>query len=108
MHSLVLTTSGTSIAAALLVQQPGQAQIPKADNPADSRRITLAATTQRAVAESNNLITRMLRTGELTSVRVQDDPQIAGRQIQTLQQIYTRRRWQRHAPDGGSDHGVGG
>lgn len=85
-RSLVLTT--TSIAVALLVQQPGQAQIPKADNPADSRRITVTATTQRAVAESNNLITRMLRTGELTSVRVHDDPQIAGRQIQTLQQTY--------------------
>ena len=84
-RSLVLTTS---IAITFLVQQPGQAQIPKADNPADSRRITVTATTQRAVAESNNLITRMLRTGELTNVRVHDDPQIAGRQIQTLQQTY--------------------
>ena len=48
----------------------------------------LTATTQSAVAESNTLITRMLQAGELTSVRVQDDPQIAGRQMQTLQQVY--------------------
>ena len=48
----------------------------------------LRATTQDAVAESNSLITRMLQAGELKSVRVQDDPQIAGRQIQTLQQVY--------------------
>ena len=48
----------------------------------------LTATTQSAVAESNSLITRMLQAGELTSVRIQDDPQIAGRQMQTLQQVY--------------------
>lgn len=90
VRSLVLTTFGMSVAVALLVQEPGRAQIPKADNPADSRRITLAATTRGAVAESNNLITRMLRAGELTSMRIQNDPQIAGRQIETLQQIYHR------------------
>src|SRR6185295_17024634 len=36
----------------------------------------------------NSLIARMLQAGELRSVRVQDDPQIAGRQMQTLQQVY--------------------
>jgi len=88
MRLLLLRTLGTFVAVALLVQQPGRAQIAQAANPADSRRITLTATTQDAVAESNRLITRMLHAGELTSVRVQDDSQIAGRQIQTLQQVY--------------------
>jgi bacillolysin len=88
MRSLVLTTLGISIAVALLVQQPGRAQVAQAGNGSDPGRIMLTATTQSAVAESNSLITRMLQAGELTSVRVQDDPQIAGRQIQTLQQVY--------------------
>jgi len=48
----------------------------------------LAATTPAGIAQSTNRISRMLQVGELTNVRVQDDPQIAGRQIQTLQQIY--------------------
>ena len=48
----------------------------------------LSATTQDAIADSNRLITRMLQASELKSVHVQDDPQIAGRQIQTLQQVY--------------------
>ena len=88
MRSLVLTTLGMSIAVALLVQQPGRAQVPQAGTPADAGRIMLTATTQSAVAESNSVISRMLQAGELTSVRVQDDPQIAGRQTQTLQQVY--------------------
>jgi bacillolysin len=88
MRLLVLRTLGAFVAVALLTPQPGRAQIVQAGNPADSRRIALTATTQDAIAESNSLITRMLRAGELTSVRVQDDPQIAGRQIQTLQQVY--------------------
>jgi Zn-dependent metalloprotease len=48
----------------------------------------LAATTQAAVSESAALISRMVQAGDLGSVRVQDDPQIAGRQTQTLQQRY--------------------
>ena len=88
MRLLVLTPLGISIAAALLVQQPGRAQVAQAGTPADSGRIMLTATTQSALAESNSLITRMLQAGELTSVRIQDDPQIAGRQMQTLQQVY--------------------
>jgi Zn-dependent metalloprotease len=88
MRSLVVKTLGTFVAVALLTQQSGRAQIAQAGNPADSRRITLTATTQDAVAESNSLITRMLQAGELTSRQVQDDPQFAGRQIQTLQQVY--------------------
>lgn len=88
MCLLVLRTLGIVVAVALLTQQPGRAQIAQGGNPGDSRRISLTATTQDAVAESNSLINRMLRAGELTSVRVQDDPQIAGRQIQTLQQVY--------------------
>ena len=67
---------------------PDERRLPRPVTPADSGRIMLTATTQSAVAESNSLITRMLQAGELTSVRVQDDPQIAGRQIQTLQQVY--------------------
>jgi bacillolysin len=55
---------------------------------ADSGRIMFTATTQSAVTESDRLITRMLQAGELTSVRVQDDPQIAGRQMHTLQQVH--------------------
>lgn len=87
-HLPVLRTLGTVVAVAVLVQQPGRAQTVQGDNPADSRRISLTATTQSAVTESNNLITRMLQAGELRSVRVQDDAQIAGRQIQTLRQVY--------------------
>ena len=57
--------------------------------PADSGRIACWRRPRRALSpKSNSLITRMLQAGELTSVRVQDDPQIAGRQIQTLQQVY--------------------
>ena len=88
MRWLVLTPLGISIAVALLLQQPGRAQVAQAGTAADSGRIMLTATTQSAVAESNSLITRMLQAGELTSVRIQDDPQIAGRQMQTLQQVY--------------------
>jgi bacillolysin len=88
MRSLVLTTLGMLIAVAPLMQQPGHAQVAQAANGTDSGRIMLTATTQSAVLESNSLITRMLQAGELTSLRVHDDPQIAGRQIQTLQQVY--------------------
>jgi Zn-dependent metalloprotease len=87
MRSLVMTTLGMSVAAAV-VQPPGRAQVAQLGTTADSTRIMLMATTQSAVADSNILITRMLQAGELTSVRVQDDPQVAGRQIQTLQQVY--------------------
>jgi Zn-dependent metalloprotease len=87
MRLLVLRTLGTFVAVAVLVQ-PGRAQTAQGGNPADSRRIMLRATARAAVAESNSLITRMLQAGELTNVRVQDDPQIAGRQIQTLRQVY--------------------
>jgi bacillolysin len=83
---LAPTASATFVAVALLVQQPGRAQI--AQNAVDSRRITFTATTQGAVSESNSLIARMLQEGELASVRVQNDRQIANRQSQTLQQIY--------------------
>ena len=87
MRSLLLATFWIFIPAALM-QQPGRAQVAQAGTPADSTRTMLTATTQSAVAESNILITRMMQSGELTSVRIQDDPQIAGRQIQTLQQVY--------------------
>jgi len=79
---------GTVAALALLVQPPGRALFAQAGPAIDSRRITVAATTQTAVAESNSVIARMLQAGELASVRILDDPQIAGRQIQTLQQVY--------------------
>jgi thermolysin len=85
MRSLVLRTLGTFVTVALLLQQPGRAQVAQAG---DGGRITLTATAQSAVAESNVLINRMLQAGELTSVRVLDDPQIPGRQTQTLQQVY--------------------
>jgi bacillolysin len=87
MRSLVLTMLGLSIAVAVLTQ-PARAQRAQTSDVADSGRIRLAATTPTGIVQSNNLITRMLQVGELTNVRVQDDPQIAGRQIQTLQQIY--------------------
>lgn len=85
---LVSRTLVVTVAVALLQEQPGRAQVAQATNPADSRRVTLTAMTQDAIADSNVTITRMQQAGELTSVRVQDDPQIAGRQIQTLQQVY--------------------
>ena len=86
-RSLTLSTLGT-VVIALLVQQPGRAQVAQNANPMDSARVTVMATTQSAVAESNTVIARMVQAGELNTVRVQDDPQIAGRQIQTLQQFY--------------------
>jgi Zn-dependent metalloprotease len=88
MRPLVLTTFGTVLAAALLIQQPGLAQSAQAGRVANSRRVTMAAMTPAAVAQSNSLIARMLKTGDLRNVRVEDDPQIDGRQIQTLQQMY--------------------
>ncbi len=88
MRVVLLRTLGTVAAVALLVQQPGRAQSAQTANPADSRRMTIASTTPDAIAASNSVIARMLQTGELTNVSVLDDPQIAGRQIQTLQQQY--------------------
>jgi thermolysin len=85
MRTLVLRTLGTVAAVALLAQQAGRAQIA---SPLDSRRMTVAATTPDAIAASSGVIARLLQTGELTNVSVLDDPQIAGRQIQTLQQLY--------------------
>jgi bacillolysin len=82
----VLATFATFVLIALSMQLPGRAQI--AQNALDSRRITFTATTQSAVVESNPLISRMLQAGELTSVRVLNDRQIANRQTQTLQQVY--------------------
>jgi len=88
MRSVVSTALGTVIAVTLMLQEPGRAQVPQTGNPADSRRITLMATAQADVVESNSMIARMLQAGELTSVRILDDPQIPGRQMQTLQQMY--------------------
>ena len=76
------------IVVVVLLQQPGRAQIGQESNSADSRRITLSATTPGAIVESNSLIGRMMKAGELTSRQVQNDPQIRARQIQTLQQVY--------------------
>jgi bacillolysin len=84
----VLRTFATLVAVALLLQQPERAVIAQESNGLDSRRITLTATTQVTVIESNSLIARMLQARELISVRIQDDPQIPNRQIQTLQQVY--------------------
>jgi thermolysin len=88
LPSLVLKTLGTCVALGLLVQQPGRAQVTQTADAADSRRTTFIATTQPAIADSNGQIARMVQAGELTSVAIQDDPQIPGRQIQTLQQVY--------------------
>ena len=85
---LVLRTLAIFVAVALLVQQPGRALIAQEGNALDPRRITLTATTQVAAIESHSLIARMLQARELTSVRIQDDPQIPNRQSQTLQQVY--------------------
>jgi bacillolysin len=88
MRVPVLRTLGTFVALGLLLQQPGGAQIPQTGDGTNPGRVTFTATTQSAVAESNGVIGRMLQAGELTSVRVKDDPQIAGRQTETLQQFY--------------------
>jgi len=85
---VVLRTLQTVVAVTVLLAQPGRALIAQAGNAADSRRLTFAAVTPGAVSESSTVITRMLQAGELTNVRVVDDPQIAGRQTQTLQQVY--------------------
>jgi Zn-dependent metalloprotease len=75
-------------AAAFILQMPGRAQVAQATDPDGSHRTTLVAPTQAAVAESNARIARMVQAGELASVRVLDDPQISGRQLETLQQVY--------------------
>ena len=85
---LLLETVAISAAAILLLPQPGRAQVAAAPDAPASHRTTLIATTQAAIAESNARIARMVQAGELASVRVQDDPQIAGRQLETLQQVY--------------------
>ena len=83
-----LRTLAALVAVALLPLQPERPVIAQEGKALDSRRITLTATTQADVNESNSLIARMLQARELTSARVQDDPQIPNRQIQTLQQVY--------------------
>jgi Zn-dependent metalloprotease len=88
MRLSMLRTLGALVGVALLGHQAGQAQVAQVNNPADSKRVALAATTQGAVSESTARIARMVQAGDLASVRVQDDPQIAGRQTQTLQQLY--------------------
>lgn len=88
MRLLVPKVLGASVAVVLLLQQSGRAQTPQAGEASNSGRITLTAVTQSAIAESNDLIMRMVQAGDLTNVRIQDDPQIPGRQIQTLQQVY--------------------
>ena len=87
MRLLVLTTLETFVVVLLLLR-PAHAQTAQTLDGSASGRITLTATTQIAVAESNTLIARMMQAGELRSVRVVDDRQIRGRQTQTLQQIY--------------------
>src|SRR5262245_34361815 len=87
MRSLLLRTLGTFVAVGLGAQS-GRAQTPQAGDGAASNRVTLTATTQIAVIESNARIARMVQAGELASVRVVNDRQIPGRQSQTLQQLY--------------------
>jgi Zn-dependent metalloprotease len=84
---LVVKTLATFVAVAVLAQ-PGRTQTVQSGDGSASNRITLTATTQAAVAESNSLIARMVQARELISVRILDDPQIPGRQTQTLQQIH--------------------
>jgi bacillolysin len=88
MRLLVFRMLGLSVAIAVIAQQAGGAQTPQVGDGTNSVRITFTAVTQTAVSESNDVITRMVKAGELANVRIQDDPQIAGRQIQTLQQIF--------------------
>ncbi len=85
---LVLRMLGLSVAVALIVQPSGRAQTPEAADRPNSGRITFTAYTQSTVAESSDVIARMVRAGELANVRTQNDPHVAGRQIQTLQQVY--------------------
>ena len=87
IRSLMVRVLGSLVAIALLMQQSGRAQAPQAADPSTGRT-TFAAVTQTAVAESNGMIARMVQAGELATVRIQDDRQIAGREIQTLQQTY--------------------
>ncbi|HEU4892319.1 MAG TPA: M4 family metallopeptidase [Vicinamibacterales bacterium] len=88
MRLLVPKVLGAFVAVVLLLQQSGRAQVPQAGDGINAGRVTFSAVTQGAVAETNGVISRMRQAGELTSVRIQDDPQIAGRQTQTLQQVY--------------------
>jgi bacillolysin len=88
MRSLSLIALGIVVSVAFLVPQPASGQAAQGANLADSRRTAVAATTPAAIADANNRVARMLQSGELASVRIQDDPQIAGRQMQTFQQFY--------------------
>lgn len=73
----------------LLFPQPSRAQGSQSGSSlANPRRVAIAATTLVAAAEANRTIDGMLKTGDLKSVRLVDDAQIAGRQSQTLQQFY--------------------
>jgi thermolysin len=84
-RSLRLTALGTLLAVTLLVEPSGRAQTAQAT---DAGRLTLTATTPAAIADSTGMIARLVQAGDLRNVAVLDDPQIAGRQIQTLQQLY--------------------
>jgi len=84
----VLRTLGTIVAVAVLLQQHGRAQTTQAGGESGSNRITLSATSQVAIVQSNTLIARMMQAGELRSVRVVNDRQIPGRQTQTMQQMH--------------------
>ena len=87
LRLLVLRTIASFIVLSIPVQ-PASAQTAQAVNGPASGRITLTATTQAALAESNTLIARMQQAGELKDVRLVNDREIPGRQTQTLQQIY--------------------
>jgi thermolysin len=84
----VLTTLAIAIALGVIRQQTGRAEAAQAANSFDSRRVAMMATTPDTVGQSTAQIAAMLQAGDLASVRIQDDPQITGRQTQTLQQFY--------------------
>jgi hypothetical protein len=84
---LLVLTLGILIAIAVVPHPVGHAQTSQISEP-DSHRVSVTATARAAVAESTGLIARMLQAAELTSMQVQNDQQMAGRQLHTLQQVY--------------------
>lgn len=85
MRSLVAVIGGSVIAVILLAQQGG-AQAPV--GAPGSGRLSFTAVTPPDVSRANATIAGMIRSGDLSSVSVLDDPQIDGRRIQSLQQVY--------------------
>lgn len=88
MRSFVWTTVGCAAALLLLGQQTSSAQRAFAETAAGAGRLAIAAITPTDVAQATAVVTRMALAGELRRINAQNDPTVAGRVIDNLQQVY--------------------